>query len=188
MTYASFDRRQFLLGLSTGAGALWLGSDAGLVRRAAAEARRIAPTDPWRALTTDQAAALDALTARIFPTTDTPGAQEAGVVRFIDQALATFAAPDLPLIRQGLVDLDREAHRRDPAVGAFARLDPVRQADILRALDGAGSPFFETIRIATIQGLFANPEYGGNRDKIGWKLIGFEDRFAWQAPFGDYDR
>jgi gluconate 2-dehydrogenase gamma chain len=110
------------------------------------------------------------------------------VVRFIDQALATFAAADLPLVRQGVVELDREAHKRDPGVTAYARLDQVRQADILRALDDAKSVFFETIRIATIQGLFANPEYGGNRDKTGWKLIGFEDRFVWQAPFGDYDR
>ena len=29
--------------------------------------------------------------------------------------------------------------------------------------------------------------YGGNRDKVGWKLIGFEDRFHWNAPFGHYD-
>ena len=41
---------------------------------------------------------------------------------------------------------------------------------------------------ATAAGMFANPEYGGNRDKIGWKLIGFDDRFFWQAPFGYYDR
>ncbi|MFT5048613.1 MAG: hypothetical protein ACI8UP_005617, partial [Porticoccaceae bacterium] len=31
------------------------------------------------------------------------------------------------------------------------------------------------------------PEYGGNRDNIGYQLIGFEDRHAWQAPYGFYD-
>jgi hypothetical protein len=36
--------------------------------------------------------------------------------------------------------------------------------------------------------MFANPEYGGNRDKIGWKMIGFDDRFSWGPPFGWYDR
>ena len=36
--------------------------------------------------------------------------------------------------------------------------------------------------------MLANPEYGGNSDKIGWKLIGFDDRFSWGAPFGWYDR
>ena len=29
--------------------------------------------------------------------------------------------------------------------------------------------------------------YGGNRDRVGWKLIGFEDRMAYQPPFGYYD-
>jgi hypothetical protein len=31
------------------------------------------------------------------------------------------------------------------------------------------SEFFETVRVHTIVGFFANPEYGGNRDQIGWK-------------------
>jgi hypothetical protein len=43
------------------------------------------------------------------------------------------------------------------------------------------------IRFLTIAGTFANPSWGGNRDKIGWRLLGFEDRFVWQPPFGDYD-
>ena len=46
----------------------------------------------------------------------------------------------------------------------------------------------QKMRGATIAGMFSNPEYGGNRDKIGWKLLGFEDRFSWAAPFGWYDR
>ena len=32
------------------------------------------------------------------------------------------------------------------------------------------------------------PAYGGNRDGVGWKLIGFEDRHVFQPPFGYYDR
>ena len=188
MTHSPFNRRQFLSGLSAGAGALWLGAPGDLVKQAILDARHLQPTDAWRVLSEARSAALDAMTAQIFPTTETPGAREAGVVRFIDQALATFAAADLPLVRQGVIELNREAHRRDPRITVFAKLDHVRQADILRSLDDAKSVFFETIRVATIQGLFANPEYGGNKDKIGWKLIGFEDRFVWQAPFGDYDR
>jgi gluconate 2-dehydrogenase gamma chain len=188
MPHPSFNRRHFLSGLSAGAGALWLGAGGDIVRRVAAEVRRLDPAAPWRVLSTAEAAALDALTAQIFPTTDTPGAREAGVVRFIDQSLASFTAADLPLIRSGIAELDHEAHRRDPRVTSFATLDGVRQADIIRALASAGSRFFETVRVATLVGLFANPEYGGNQDKTGWDLIGFEDRFTWQAPFGEYDR
>jgi hypothetical protein len=50
------------------------------------------------------------------------------------------------------------------------------------------SQFFELVRTMTILGMFSNPEYGGNYNKIGWKLIGFEDQFFFQAPFGSYDR
>jgi gluconate 2-dehydrogenase gamma chain len=41
-------------------------------------------------LTASEAADIDAVAARIVPTDDTPGAREAGVVYFIDRALATF--------------------------------------------------------------------------------------------------
>ena len=31
-------------------------------------------------------------------------------------------------------------------------------------------------------------DYGGNYDKVGWKLIGFQDDFYFKPPFGYYDR
>jgi hypothetical protein len=39
----------------------------------------------------------------------------------------------------------------------------------------------------TLYGFLGNSSYGGNRDNVGWKLIGFEDRMAYQPPFGYYD-
>ena len=39
-----------------------------------------------------------------------------------------------------------------------------------------------------ISGMFADPKYGGNVNKSGWKLLGFDDQFSWAAPFGWYDR
>ncbi|MBV9087485.1 MAG: gluconate 2-dehydrogenase subunit 3 family protein, partial [Acidobacteriaceae bacterium] len=47
--------------------------------------------------------------------------------------------------------------------------------------------FFETVRIHTVLGFLSNPEHGGNHDKLGWKLIGFEDTFVYEPPFGYYD-
>ena len=44
------------------------------------------------------------------------------------------------------------------------------------------------MREHTIMGFFANPEYGGNHDQIGWTLIGFEDAGTYDPPFGYYDR
>jgi len=186
MTHSPFDRRRFLAGITGGAGALWLGARPEAVRAAlrGATSRQGA----WRVLTAAEAEALDAMTALIIPTDETPGAHEAGVVGFIDQALATFAAADVQLIRAGVAELDRESRRRAPGARVYAEAGPVIQTDILRQLDELQAPFFEVVRVATIQGMFANPKYGGNRDKVGWKLIGFEDRFVWQEPFGDYDR
>ena len=36
-------------------------------------------------------------------------------------------------------------------------------------------------------GSSANPSDGGNKDEIGWKLIGFEDQSYYAPPFGYYD-
>jgi hypothetical protein len=36
--------------------------------------------------------------------------------------------------------------------------------------------------------MFSPPAYGGNRDSVGWKLLAFEDRHVFHAPFGYYDR
>ncbi|HBQ01551.1 MAG TPA: hypothetical protein DD672_13880, partial [Gammaproteobacteria bacterium] len=49
------------------------------------------------------------------------------------------------------------------------------------------TPFFATMRYLTIAGTFSLPEYGGNQNKIGYQIIGFEDRGAWAAPYGYYD-
>lgn len=188
MSHSPFGRRRFLATLSSGAGAAWLAASPELLREVSRAARLSRPEDPWQVLSPAEAVTLDAITAQIFPTTDTPGAREARVVWFIDRSLAAFAAADLPIVRRGVHDIDAVAQRRQPSAQGFADLDPVRQVDVLKAFEAAGSPFFEVVRVATIQGLFANPEYGGNDGKVGWRLIGFEDRFGWQAPFGDYDR
>jgi hypothetical protein len=55
-------------------------------------------------------------------------------------------------------------------------------------MDKGKVPFFKELRDATIAGMLASPEHGGNFEKIGWKMIGFDDRFVWTAPFGWYDR
>jgi hypothetical protein len=56
---------------------------------------------------------------------------------------------------------------------------------------GAGwlerTPFFGNMRFLTLIGLLALPSYGGNADRLGWKLVGFVDQHAWEPPFGHYD-
>jgi gluconate 2-dehydrogenase gamma chain len=64
---------------------------------------------------------------------------------------------------------------------SFAALETAQQDQVLGGLetneiklkDGGGKEFFETILQNTMEGFFADPVYGGNRDMVGWKLIGF---------------
>jgi gluconate 2-dehydrogenase gamma chain len=35
--------------------------------------------------------------------------------------------------------------------------------------------------------MFSLPRYGGNKNKLGYELIGFDDQHAWAPPFGFYD-
>ena len=188
VTITPIDRRRLLAGLASGVGALWISGGWSTLHAAAARAATARVDDPFLVLTPTEAEVLDAMAARIIPTDDTPGAREANVVRFMDQALATFTAEQRPLVAAGVVDLQARVASRYPGVTSFAALDPGSQVELLQALDAQKSDFFEAVRVGTITGMFADPKYGGNRDKIGWQLLGFDDRFAWQAPFGDYDR
>ena len=43
------------------------------------------------------------------------------------------------------------------------------------------------LRYLTIAGMFALPEYGGNRNLVGDQLVGFDDHLGWTIPFGYYD-
>jgi hypothetical protein len=68
----------------------------------------------------------------------------------------------------------------------LASLPSEQQLEYLKTVDR--TPFFEATRLLTLLGMFSMPSYSGNRNGVGWKLIGFEDRHAFQPPFGYYDR
>ena len=35
--------------------------------------------------------------------------------------------------------------------------------------------------------MFSLPEYGGNRDLIGYQLIGYQNQGGWAPPYSFYD-
>jgi gluconate 2-dehydrogenase gamma chain len=179
-------RRAFLGTSATAIAAAWLAADPDELRASLARAARAAAQPvKWGFLTPDQAADVDAIAAQIIPTDDLPGAREAGAVYFVDHSLATWAQRQREPFARGLDALNREAGHRWPGTGRFASLSSARQIELLHATEQ--TPFFQTMRFLTIAGTFANPSWGGNHDKIGWQILGFEDRFVWQPPFGDYD-
>lgn len=83
--------------------------------------------------------------------------------------------------RQGLASLD--AHCRSAFTGrAFAELSPEERDDLLGQMDRdevqwegpvAAHTFFRLVLDNTMEGFFADPVYGGNRDMVSWKMIGF---------------
>jgi gluconate 2-dehydrogenase gamma chain len=190
MTPDELSRRRFLGTLAAGSAAVWLHALAAPPALAAPNARpnrdETYRGERLAALTAAEAADLDAFAAQIVPSApDGLGAREAGSVFFVDRGLADVAREQRPLFTKGLAELRAAAARR--GARTFAALPPAAQTEILTGMEKAKSEFFAAARAAVVVGMLADPKYGGNRDKVGWKLIGFEDRFHWAAPFGHYD-
>ena len=132
-----------------------------------------------------------------------PGAREAGVARFIDRELAGafgaqargyrqgpwaegtsqqgFQSPLTPrqIYRAAIADTNRYCLAEFGR--SFDDLDVARREDVLKRLESGaialatapGALFFELLWANTQEGFFADPLYGGNRDKAGWTLLGF---------------
>jgi gluconate 2-dehydrogenase gamma chain len=186
----STSRRDFLAVSATALASLWLTADPQEVHASLHHAAHVARSKQpvaFEVFSPEEGADVEAIAAQIIPTDDSPGAREAKVVYFIDHSLANWAAATRPDFTKGLDELNVEVEKRWPGTGHFAKLTGPQQIELLTDWEKQKKPFFEAVRTASISGMFCNPSYGGNTDKIGWKLLGFEDRFAWQPPFGSYD-
>ncbi len=180
-------RRAFLRAAAA-AGAAWSAADLLTVEDAlawSAEQAGAKATVAFTALSAGEAETLVALSSRIIPSVDKrPGAQEAGVVFFVDRALATFNAGQRKMYVEGFENLNRRAANTFKAV-AFSKLTAAQQDELIRAIET--TPFFQAVRFDTIVGTFALPTWGGNRDYVGWHMIGLEHQPRFQPPFGAYD-
>jgi gluconate 2-dehydrogenase gamma chain len=198
-------RREFLQILSGTAGAAWLAANWPALLSAAEHARQAAKSADGKLefFTPEQARELDALTSRLIPTDDTPGAHEAGVVYFIDRALKTFASEAAPSYQAGLVEIQKRTREIVPGVSRFSDASVEQQDKILTELFAAAekheenrrlnpdpmpSNFLETLRVHTIFGFLVDPEGGGNLDYAGWKAIGRDPAHMFSPPFGYYDK
>lgn len=200
----SLSRRHFLSRGITGLSAVWVSANLPALMAAADHARRAvrsAIPPKFEFFTPEQAAEIDAITACIIPTDETPGAREAGVLYFIDRGLATFAADDQKTYREGLPELLARVTEIFPGVQKFSAATPDQQDEVLHSFDENAKPsrrpfrgrqgaqdFFETLRQHTIAGFLIDPDYAGNDSGAGWKVIGREREHMFQAPFGYYDK
>ena len=129
----------------------------------------------------EDAATVAAFAERIWPAAPgRAGATAIGVLNYIDLALAGAYADMEDFYRRGLAQLD--AYCRSTQQKPFTQLDVAQQDDVIRALEqgkatGFAWPtpqqFFNTVRTHVMEGLFADPVYGGNKDFEGWRQIGF---------------
>ena len=157
---------------------------------------------------TDEVAFIEAAVSRLIPADDKwPGALEAGVANFIDKELngawgagerlyrsgpwqpgtpsQGYQLPFTPaeLFRTALAAITKDLAR---AGTPFAKMSGEQQDAYLRSLetgaaDLGGVPsdvFFAHLWDVTVEGFFSDPVYGGNRDMMAWKMIGFPGAYA----------
>lgn len=186
-------RRTFLAALGGGAAALWFADHLGAVEDAARHADHAmdGERDAQRGFeffTPAEARTVEAVAGRIIPNDDgTPGAREAGAVFFIDRVAARYLRDDVaPLLRDGLATLAKDVATKHPGARDFASLTKEQQDALLRERET--TPFFEAMRTGTLAGVLSSPKYGGNRNYVGWKMVGHDPSPTYQPPFGYYDR
>lgn len=203
----SVSRRSFLSRGAAGLSTVWASAHWPALVAAATHAHQAAKSaapPKFEFFTADEVKEIDAITSRIIPTDDTPGAHEAGVVYFIDRGLSTFSKDDQKTYREGLPELQSRVAEMFQGKSKFSELTPEQQDEVLHSFDDPGQKgqrqrgglrarpgaqnFFETLRQHTIAGFLIDPEYGGNRDAAGWKVIGREREHMFQPPFGYYDK
>ena len=128
---------------------------------------------------------------------------EVGVAVFIDRQLAGAFGNGARLYRQGPFLPGKPEHGYQLALTPreffragieqanawtqktyskdFDRLNEAERIETMKAFEG-GKPefagfssamFFDQLLQLTMEGFFADPMYGGNRDKVAWKMIGF---------------
>src|SRR5579862_8055603 len=96
------------------------------------EAMRSAEPPALTVLNAKEAAELGAITSQIIPTDATPGAREAGVIYFIDRALATFDSDKRAVYTRGLAETERKCTEMFQAA-SIADLRPEQQIELLQA-------------------------------------------------------
>ena len=132
-----------------------------------------------------------------------PSGTDCGVVVFADRQLASAWGGGAKMYRAGPYRKGKPEHGYQlgltpreyfgvgiAAVNAwtrtthgkeFDRLAPKEREDVLKALEGGkaalgdfnGKLFFDALINLVMEGFFSDPIYGGNKNKVAWKMIGY---------------
>ena len=154
----------------------------------------------------EEAAFIEAAVARLIPADEQwGGALEAGVPNYMDKQLAGAWGAGERLYRSGpwypgtpeqgyqlpftpgeLFHTALGAMNKGGEGTRFPKLGPEDQDAYLKRLEAGGRDlggvpsevFFAQLWELTLEGFFADPVYGGNRDMISWRMIGFPGAYA----------
>jgi len=185
LCYRVMRRREFLtLSAASIGGVLVYSLDREAFRPSAQTNRSV--RIPLRFFNQSEALIVAAAASRIFPSDEAgPGAQEAGVVVYIDRQLAGPWGRDRYRYTQRPFEENAQAEfgyqgKATPqqiyrqglkSLKGFDRLSAGEQDDTLKQIET--TLFFSLLRQNTIEGMFCDPMHGGNIDMVGWQLIGF---------------
>ena len=150
---------------------------AALVPVAALAQAPSSPAAPASALSDAQLRLLAAFVDRIIPKDELgPSASECDVPVYINRSLADYLAAEKTAFVEGLEAMDAFARRSQAR--AFIDLPPEKRDSVLAAMENGaaeGFPnargFFNRARRLTLEGMFGDPYYGGNKNFAGWDLI-----------------
>ena len=117
MPYDELSRRALLQAIAAALGAAALPLDWIEVAAQGADTKTF-----FTAAETSMRNDVEAVAAQIIPTDDTPGAREAGVIHFIDRALATYFSQIAGDYRAQLVNFQARFRERQPRATSFAAL------------------------------------------------------------------
>jgi gluconate 2-dehydrogenase gamma chain len=156
----------------------------------------------------DEVELIEAAVARLIPADDRwPGALEVGVTNYMDKQMGGawgagerlyrsgpwqagtpsqgYQLPLTPaeLFRTAIAAINKELAAKGTP---FAAMTPANQDAYLKELETTdrdlggvpASEFFGHLWEATVEGFFGDPVYGGNRDMIAWRMIGFPGAYA----------
>jgi gluconate 2-dehydrogenase gamma chain len=139
-------------------------------------------------LTATERVTLDAFVDRLIPADASgPGAREAGVVDYIERALAEWLGNERSSLVQGLQAIDAQAISRHGS--SFAELADGDKDALITAMENGqvedmtnAQALFNRLHRLTLEGMFSDPYYGGNRHYIGWDLIGYPGAVLASTP------
>ena len=166
------------------------------------------PRTAYLFFNTEESAFIEAAVARLIPADEEwPGAREADVPNYMDKQLAGawgagerlyrsgpwhqgtpsqgYQLPFTPaeLFHTALAAINKELAG---AGTPFAKMSADRQDANLKKLEAGGQDlggvpsevFFAHLWELALEGFFSDPVYGGNRDMVSWRMIGFPGAYA----------